>query len=131
MERMVHPGEFVTAKTRARLLSAIPQAPGGNRLFLVDLHADGIPHYFEGEVRPIHVYAKEVITDLAHQLGGTDIVLACTDAGRAKWVESLANDMGVSASFVVQTRRTSGSQTEKSPPSAPKSKAALSSSTTT
>ena len=35
-------------------------------------------------------------------------MLACTDAGRAKWVESLANDLGVDAAFVYK-RRTSGS----------------------
>jgi len=38
-------------------------------------------------------------------------VLACTDAGRAKWVESLANDLGVPASFVFK-RRLDGSHTE-------------------
>ena len=38
-------------------------------------------------------------------------MLACTDAGRAKWVESLANEMGVPASFVFK-RRLDGSETE-------------------
>jgi ribose-phosphate pyrophosphokinase len=104
MERAVKPGEVVTAKTRAQLLSAVPLALGGNRVFLVDLHAEGIPHYFEGGVRPVHVYAKSIVVDLARRLGGDDIVLACTDAGRAKWVESLANEMGVPASFVFKRR---------------------------
>jgi ribose-phosphate pyrophosphokinase len=111
MERAVKVGEVVTAKTRARLFSAVPLADAGNRVFLVDLHAEGIPHYFEGGIRPVHVYAKPVIVDLARRLGGDDIVLACTDAGRAKWVESLANEMGVPASFVFK-RRLDGSHTE-------------------
>lgn len=111
MERAVKPGEVVTAKTRARLFSAVPQAAAGNRVFLVDLHAEGIPHYFEGGIRPIHVYAKPVIVELARRFGGDDMVLACTDAGRAKWVESLANEMGVPASFVFK-RRLDGSHTE-------------------
>lgn len=111
MERAVKTGEVVTAKTRARLFSAIPMADGGNRVFLVDLHAEGIPHYFEGGIRPVHVYAKPVIVDLARRLGGEDLVLACTDAGRAKWVESLANEMGGPASFVFK-RRLDGSHTE-------------------
>ena len=111
MERAVKPGEVVTAKTRARLFSAVPLAAAGNRVFLVDLHAEGIPHYFEGGIRPVHVYAKPVVVDLARRLGGDDIVLACTDAGRAKWVESLANEMGVPASFVFK-RRLDGSHTE-------------------
>jgi len=38
-------------------------------------------------------------------------VLACTDAGRAKWVESLAKDLAVDAAFVYK-RRTSGNDTE-------------------
>ena len=38
-------------------------------------------------------------------------MLASTDAGRAKWVESLAKDLQVDAAFVYK-RRTSGSETE-------------------
>jgi ribose-phosphate pyrophosphokinase len=47
----------------------------------------------------------------AQALGGSDFVLACTDAGRAKWVESLANDMNVAAAFVYK-RRHDGENTE-------------------
>jgi ribose-phosphate pyrophosphokinase len=111
MERAVRVGEVVTAKTRARLLSSIPQASRGNQVFLVDLHVASIAHYFEGQIRPVHVYAKQVIVDACRRLAGDDFVLACTDAGRAKWVESLANDLGVAAAFVYK-RRTSGTETE-------------------
>jgi ribose-phosphate pyrophosphokinase len=110
MERAVKGGEVVTAKTRARLLSSIPTASRGNLVFLLDLHVDAIAHYFEGGIRPVHVYGKSIITAAARRLAGDDFVLACTDAGRAKWVESLANDVGVSAAFVYK-RRTSGSST--------------------
>jgi ribose-phosphate pyrophosphokinase len=112
MERATRRGEVVTAKTRARLLSSIPPAVGQNRVVFLDLHAEGIPHYLEGTIIPLHLYAKPLILDLARRLGGPDgFVLACTDAGRAKWVESLANDLGVPASFVFK-KRTSGDQTE-------------------
>ncbi|MCK6574960.1 ribose-phosphate diphosphokinase [Myxococcota bacterium] len=111
MERAVLPGEVVTAKNRARLLSAIPEASNGNRILMLDLHSEGLPHYFEGPVRPSHVYAKPVIADIARRLGGDDFVLGCTDAGRAKWVESLANDLGVLPSFVFK-RRLDGERTE-------------------
>ena len=111
MERAVHPGEVVTAKTRAALLSAVPQASYGNRILLLDLHAEGIPHYFEGGLSAFHVYAKPVLRDVITRLGGPDFVLACTDAGRAKWVESLANDVGVTAAFVFK-RRHDGGRTE-------------------
>ncbi len=110
MERSTRGGEIVTAKTRARLLSSIPQASRGTQVFLLDLHVASIAHYFEGGIRPVHVYAKDLVTAEARRLGGDDFVLACTDAGRAKWVESLANDLGVEAAFVYK-RRTSGSET--------------------
>lgn len=111
MERAVRPGEVVTAKVRARLLSSIPTAGEGNKIILVDLHVSGMQHYFEGNLRTVHLYAKPVITSAARQLGGEDFVLACTDAGRAKWVESLANDMGVTPAFVFK-RRLNGANTE-------------------
>ena len=111
MERSEKPLEVVTAKTRARLLSAIPPAGMANRVVMVDLHTPGLPHYFEGCVQTRHVYAKPVILDACRRLGGDDFVLACTDSGRAKWVESLANDLGVTAAFILK-RRLSGDKVE-------------------
>jgi ribose-phosphate pyrophosphokinase len=113
MERAVRPGEVVTAKTRARLLSSIPEASRGNQVFLLDLHVATIAHYFEGAIRPVHVYGKPIVMEAARRLGGDQLVLACTDAGRAKWVESLANDLGVPAAFVYK-RRLDGAHTEVS-----------------
>src|SRR5206468_535189 len=104
MERAIKHGEVVTAKTRARLLSSIPQASRGTQVFLLDLHVDSIAYYFEGGLRPIHVYGKSLVTAAARRLGGADFVLACTDAGRAKWVESLANDLHCDAAFVYKRR---------------------------
>lgn len=111
MERAVLPGEAVVAKTRARLISSIPRPKLGSRVLLLDLHSEGIPHYFEGTIRPFHVYAKPLIEDLARELAGSSFVLGSTDAGRAKWVESLANDLGVQPAFVYK-RRLSGDSTE-------------------
>lgn len=111
MERAVKDGEIITAKTRARLLSAIPQAYFGNRIIFIDLHAEGIPHYLEGGTRAVHIYAKSIIIQIAISIAGKDFVMASTDAGRAKWVESLANDMQVEAAFVYK-RRLSGSDTK-------------------
>ncbi|MCU0676719.1 MAG: ribose-phosphate diphosphokinase, partial [Myxococcota bacterium] len=116
MERAVKPGEVVTAKTRARLLSSIPIAGSGNRVMLLDLHSEGITQYFSGNIRPVHVYAKTVTLQLLRELAAEPmtrgrVVLGATDAGRAKWVESLANDLGVDAAFVFK-RRLSGDATE-------------------
>jgi ribose-phosphate pyrophosphokinase len=104
MERSVRSGEVVTAKTRARLLSSVPMASRGTQVFLLDLHVAALAYYFEGGIRPIHVYGKSLVTAAARRLGGADFVLACTDAGRAKWVESLANDLGVAVAFVYKRR---------------------------
>ncbi|RYZ74018.1 MAG: ribose-phosphate pyrophosphokinase [Proteobacteria bacterium] len=108
MERAVRVGEVVTAKTRARIFSSIPIAPFGNQILLLDLHSEGIPHYFEGPVKTRHLYAKEVILREAKLLGGSNFVLGSVDAGRAKWVESLANDLGVEAGFVYKRRAQNG-----------------------
>jgi ribose-phosphate pyrophosphokinase len=108
MDRAVKAGEVVKAKTRARLLSAIPRASEANRLLILDLHAEGIQHYFEGDLLADHVYAKPVILDAVRELGRHEFVVASADAGRAKWVESLANELGASASFVFKRRKDNG-----------------------
>ena len=105
MERAVRPGEIVKAKTRALLFSALPATNSGNRVLMLDLHVDGITYYFESGVRPVHLYAKELVSEAALELAGNKpFVLASTDAGRAKWVESLANDLHVQAAFVFKKR---------------------------
>jgi ribose-phosphate pyrophosphokinase len=105
MDRASKSGEAVTAKNRARIFSSIPAAKLGNQILLLDLHSEGIPHYFEGSLHPVHVYARPVIESLARELAGRDFVLGSTDAGRAKWVESLANSLAVPAAFVYKRRR--------------------------
>jgi ribose-phosphate pyrophosphokinase len=105
MDRATKAGEAVTAKNRARIFSSMPAAKLGNQILLLDLHSEGIPHYFEGSLHPVHVYGKPVIESLARELGGDQFIIGSTDAGRAKWVESLANEIGVPAAFVYKRRR--------------------------
>lgn len=104
MDRASHAGEAVMAKHRARFFSSIPPAKLGNQILLLDIHSEGIPHYFEGGIHPVHVYGKAVIEPLVRELGGDSFVIGSTDAGRAKWVESLANDLGVPAAFAYKRR---------------------------
>lgn len=111
MERSSRLGEVVTAKTRARLLSSIPLAGSGNQVVLVDIHSEGISQYFSGSMRPRQISARSIAIEHIRRFGGSDFVVAATDAGRAKWVESLANDLGVEAGFVFK-RRLSGDSTE-------------------
>jgi ribose-phosphate pyrophosphokinase len=110
MERAVLPGEVVTAKTRARLISAIPPCEGGTRIFLFDLHTDGIEFYFgDGHVTH-HLYGASAIIEVVREyMRGRRYVLGATDAGRAKWVQNLARDLGVEPAFVYK-RRDPGSQ---------------------
>jgi ribose-phosphate pyrophosphokinase len=105
MDRRSKPGEAVTAKNRARMFSSMPEAKLGNQILLLDLHSEGIPHYFEGSLHPVHIYAKSIVVSLARELAGDAFVIGSTDAGRAKWVESLSNEMGVPAAFVYKRRR--------------------------
>lgn len=111
MERAIKSGEIVTAKNRARLLSSIPPAGTANRIVLMDLHAEGMNYYFEGAVVPVHLYAKEAILEGVRSMAKGHFILGSTDAGRAKWVESLANDLGVEGAFVFK-RRIDGRTTE-------------------
>ncbi len=115
MERAVREGEVVTAKSRARLLSSLPSAGRGNRVLLLDLHVGSVAHYFEGAVQPVHVDGAPVIRAAvdAFSAGGDRYVLGCTDAGRAKRVERLAQHLGVTAAFVYK-RRLAGDRTEVS-----------------
>lgn len=111
MERAVQYGEIVKAKNRAILFSALPSTSLGTKVILIDLHVDGISYYFESNVRPVHLYGKHFVQDAALAFAaGRPFVLASTDAGRAKWVESLANDLHVPAAFVFK-RRISGDET--------------------
>lgn len=111
MERAVKMGEVVTAKSRAVMFSSLPRTSLGNHFVFFDLHSEGIPHYFEGQALISHVYCKPIVIKAALELAEDGFVMACTDAGRAKWVESLANEMGVNAAFVFK-RRISGDKTE-------------------
>ena len=105
MERAVKPGEVVTAKTRARLVSSIPPCEAGARIFLFDLHTDGIEFYFGDDHVTHHIYGAPVIPELSRSVtGGRRYVLGATDAGRAKWVESLSRQLGVDPAFVYKRR---------------------------
>jgi ribose-phosphate pyrophosphokinase len=105
MERAVYPGEVVTAKTRARLISAIPPCDGGMRVFLFDLHTDGIEFYFDDSHVTHHLYGATLITAaIRRHMGDRPFVLGATDAGRAKWVQSLAHTLGVEPAFVYKRR---------------------------
>ncbi|MBW2215212.1 MAG: ribose-phosphate pyrophosphokinase-like domain-containing protein [Deltaproteobacteria bacterium] len=110
MERASKRGEIVAAKNRARLLSSIPAAGSGNRVVLIDLHSEGIPQYFSGDIRPVHLQARSVVLQAIRDFGGEDFVLGATQP--------------LSSNAAFPTPR------PRSPPSPPTSRTARSSSTT-
>lgn len=109
-ERAVLKGEVVTAKSRASLLSAIPRARLSTEVVLLDLHTPGIAHYFNSNLHSVHLSAQPLHLDLIRKIIATgETIIGCTDAGRAKWVQELANEAGVQAAFVYKQRKSDGS----------------------
>jgi len=105
-ERSTKEGEIVTAKARATLLSAVPLARYTNEAVFLDLHTPGIQHYFEGHLHGVHLSAEPSVLAVVKTIAAkNDTVIACTDAGRAKWVQSLANGAGLPAAFVYKSRK--------------------------
>lgn len=111
MERAVKPGEIVTAKTRARLLSSIPYASQGNHFHFFDLHSEGLPHYFEGAMTTQQLNSTALWVRCLQQINQGNFVIASTDTGRAKQVERFANALNVDVAFIIK-RRISGEATE-------------------
>src|SRR5947209_15540739 len=104
MERATRPGEVVAAKVIARQLSAVPRAPAGNRVLLMDLHAAGIVYYFEGDTVALELYAEAKLVPAIERLGLSRPVLASTDMGRAKWVETFANRLHAPVALIHKRR---------------------------
>lgn len=104
MDRASRPGDVVTARTRALLVSRIPRPPLGLTIMCLDLHTPALPYYFDPAAAVVHVSAQPVIAEAARQLGGSDFVLASTDLGGAKAVQSLALRLGVQAGIAVKRR---------------------------
>lgn len=110
MERAVKPGEVVTAKTNARVLSSIPLCSSGNTLLFMDLHVSGLLHYFEGDCQRAELYGEMAIIGGISRLRLENYVLGSADLGRPKWVNSLARTLGAGIAFVRKTRH--GADTE-------------------
>ncbi len=107
MERAVRPGEVVMAKTVARQISAIPRAPRGNWVLLMDLHNAGTVHYFEESTVALELYSEPKIVTAIERLGLKRPCLASTDMGRAKWVASLANRLNTPLALIHKKRLSS------------------------
>ena len=112
MERAVKEGEVVTAKNIARLFSSIPLSAQGTYVYMIDLHAPSMQHYFEQDVHPVHLTTesviKKIITDIRAECD--DVVLASADIGRAKQIEKMSQSMCLDDAYIIK-ERISGSET--------------------
>ena len=121
MERAVNSGEIVKAKSRAELLSSIPRAQVKNTFLFLDLHTEGLPYYLHG-VNVEHVYAKDAISEVIDDIKQmflyaaetparkNPMVLASTDGGRTKWIESLAADFNMDSAFLTKRHTDDGTE---------------------
>lgn len=110
MERAVKDGEIVTAKNIACLLSSIPLSPQGNFIYMLDLHSLGTQYYFEKSIHPVHLTSWNVVRKMVADCG-QNVVLASADMGRAKLIEHMGNQFGLSTAYIMK-KRLSGTQTE-------------------
>ena len=112
MERAVREGEIVSAKNIAHLFSSIPLSAQGNYIYMVDLHSLGTQYYFEESIHPVHLTTEPIIDKIILDIKQKkkNIVLASTDMGRAKWVESISLRLGIGSAYILK-KRLSGSET--------------------
>jgi ribose-phosphate pyrophosphokinase len=110
MERATKSGELVKAKYRCDMLSRLPRASYGNRIVMMDLHADQMIHYFHG-LTTYHIDNRNIVIKAASDMVQGPYVIAATDVGRAKHIEYLARLSNMEPAYVYK-RRDSGTQTE-------------------
>jgi ribose-phosphate pyrophosphokinase len=108
MERAWLPGEAVTAKSRARLWSALPASPWGIRFRILEPHTPGLPHYFGRELRVEGIDSLPFMLETLREFDGLRPVLCSPDTGRVKWVDALARTAGKDSAFVLKRRDEGG-----------------------
>jgi len=104
MERAVLPGEMVSTKINARRLSNIAGTDRGNVFLFLDLHVSGILHYFEGDCLRYELSAAELLSQAISKLKLKNFVFGTADLGRAKLVETFADQYKTEIVFVRKTR---------------------------
>ncbi len=113
MERGSQRGEIVRAKTRARILSLIPQALRGTEVFLFEPHTEGLPYYFENGHRARSVSAESTLTKFVKSrlIKDKELILASVDFGKAKLVHRIAKTLDLEAIYCGKIRK-QGSKVE-------------------
>ena len=86
MDRVIEEGQIVTAKTLARMLSAIPSAACPAQIIIFDIHALQEVFYFSDKVRVRHISGINLLLNLLEEEGKTrkNLVIAFPDEGAYK-----------------------------------------------
>ncbi|MEX1111828.1 MAG: ribose-phosphate diphosphokinase [Candidatus Andersenbacteria bacterium] len=105
MEKAKLPGEVVTAKTNALLLSSIPHGNQGNTFLFLDLHEPSLIHYFEGQSIFTELSAREILTQAIRNLKLKNYVLGSADLGMPGQVEYLAERLKVPIALISKSRK--------------------------
>lgn len=109
MERAVIPNEVVKAKTRARLLSAIPRAYQGNTIRFFNIHNADMVHYFGDNVVAINYDVNDKLYDLLKEFKSTKTIFVSTDEGAFKRNNNISSRLDLTECFM--TKRRKGSET--------------------
>lgn len=104
MERAWLPGDAVTAKSRARIWSALPRPPGGLRIRILEPHTSGLPHYFAPGARVDAIDALPLLLEMLRGFETRDPLLCSPDTGRIKWVDAAARQARKDSAFVAKRR---------------------------
>lgn len=104
MERAVRPGEAVTAKEKAKLLSDLPKGDVRNAFLMLDLHTSGLVHYFERDALTFELYGEEALVTAIKELILDDLIFASADMGRPRWVEKFAERFGTDLALIRKVR---------------------------
>lgn len=103
-DRAKKEGDDVLAKMHASILSSLKP----DWILMMDLHNEGIRHFFDDSVRPRELYAEPVFVEEIENLGLVNFVIASADVGRLNWARSYAEKFGVSAASLDQRREGPG-----------------------
>ena len=107
MERAKKPGEIVVAKSNARMLSCMPKSES-NSFLMMDLHASGILHYFEGPCYRSEVSAEEILSKAIENLIANEIcggfMFGSADLGRPKLIEYFARRFSTNFALIWKER---------------------------
>lgn len=90
MERIDHEGQVATAATLAQMISAVaPAGPGPVPLYLWDVHALPIRHYFGPNIAPRFKTGTKLLKE---RLAGKDVSIVFPDEGAWKRFKTMFSD---------------------------------------